>query len=74
MLSNALLGMAVHTSEGNEIGTVSEIQGSFFKVEAPTLSYYWLKEECVESTFWGVRLSFPFDQLGRHMLDEPSAT
>lgn len=75
MLSATLVGMSVYAHGGKEeIGIVKEVREGLFKIEAPTMSSYWLKEECIESTSWGVRLNFPFDQLGRHMLDTPATT
>ena len=62
------------TLDRDKIGTVREIQGDFFKVDAPMQPDYWLPMSCV-STVTGteVLLNFVKDRLGDHKLSAPRA-
>ncbi len=61
----------VHTLDGEKIGTVKEIQGAYFKVNAPMQPDYWLQREFVESNADGkVTMKFKKDDLGDYKVKE----
>ena len=64
-------GAPVHTLDGEKIGTVKEIQGGYFKVNAPLQPDYWLQREFVESNADGtVTMQFKKDDLGDYKIKE----
>ena len=68
------IGYEVCTSDGDQIGTVKEIQGRYFKVNAAMQPDYWLPMSSVATTTGNrVMLSFHKDHLGDYKKDEPRA-
>ncbi len=64
----------IYTSDGDRLGTVREIEGRSFKVDAPMQPDYWLPIDAVSSVTGNrVLLSFPKDRLGDHKADAPRA-
>lgn len=66
------VGAAVMAKDGEQVGKVSEISGSFFKVDAPMRRDFWLSVEyvglCAPDK---VQLAFEKKELGDHKLAEP---
>jgi hypothetical protein len=63
-------GCEVFTMDGDKLGTVKEVQGDYFKVDAKMHPDYWLACSAISSeTANSVTLSFPKDQLGDHKQD-----
>lgn len=42
-------GQPVYDTEGNELGTVKEVRGSYFKVDAPMAPDYWLRSSALSA-------------------------
>lgn len=60
------IGCDVYTSDGSKIGTVKEVEGTYFKVDAPMQPDYWLSCDCVRGGMGGsnrVDLSFGKSEL-----------
>jgi hypothetical protein len=65
-------GASVTTSDGENVGRVSEISGSFFKVNAPLRRDFWLSLEYATLTLpEEVQLEFGKKELDDHKLAEP---
>jgi hypothetical protein len=66
-------GAHIYTADGDDLGTVKEVQGRYFKVDAGMQPDYWLSSECVVGSATGgdMRLSFSKDQLGNMKLKDP---
>lgn len=66
------VGAAVMAKDGEQVGKVSEISGSFFKVDAPMRRDFWLSVEyvglCAPDK---VQLAFEKKELGDHKLAGP---
>jgi len=43
-------GQPVYDADGNELGTVKEVRGSYFKVDAPMAPDYWLRSDALSAT------------------------
>jgi hypothetical protein len=70
--SQLIHGMDIFTSDGDRIGRVGELHGSYFKVDTPMMPDYWLSTDCLLSGgSSGVRLNFSKDELGDYKLDKP---
>ena len=66
------LGARVLTADGEELGTVKEVAGRCFKVDAPLTPDYWLGADTVAGTDGGViKLAFSKDRLGDVRSDGP---
>lgn len=64
-------GQAVFTSDGEELGTVKEVQAGYFKVNAPMHPDYWLQEQFVRPDLEGrLMLEFTKDQLDDYKVKE----
>jgi hypothetical protein len=64
------VGYEVYTADGNKLGTVKEVDGAYFKVDAPMQSDYWLAAECVRGGMGNrVDLSFDKSQLDTYKRD-----
>jgi hypothetical protein len=64
MHENLAIGAAVITLDGDELGTVKEIRGDLFKVDAPMQPDYWLECECIRGAFGGgIEVAFPKERL-----------
>jgi hypothetical protein len=63
--STPAIGCEVFTVDGDKLGTVKEVQGTYFKVDAPMQSDYWLSTECVRggTTASRVSVTFPKSEL-----------
>lgn len=66
------VGAHVMTADRQELGTVKEVRGHAFKVDAPMRQDYWLGDSAV-TTLAGdrVTLNFPKDQLDQYRLSGP---
>ena len=66
-------GVSVYTASGDHLGTVKEVRGRYFKVDAPMQRDYWLPMDAVgdSSTTGEVRLSFDKDRLGEYTVASP---
>lgn len=75
MLSNVLLGQAVHhLSDNHELGVIREIRGDHFRVVTAEGQDYWFDEDSISYQFGGVHLAFALPELGHYIRDEPPAT
>jgi hypothetical protein len=71
-LSGLMEGAPVVTMDGEQLGTVKEVRGRCFKVDAPMAPDYWLGVDNVSSGAGGqVVLRFNKDQLGDYKMGEP---
>jgi uncharacterized protein YrrD len=68
------LGRPVYSADGEQLGTVKDVQLDAFKVDAPMQPDYWLPMRCVVSTgSEGLRLDFVKDHLGDVRIDNPAS-
>ena len=66
------VGARVVTADGAELGTVKEVRGPAFKVDAPLQPDYWLGTACIATTGAGeVRLTITRAQLGEAKVTGP---
>jgi hypothetical protein len=66
------VGAEVFTADGERLGTVKEVAGSCFKVDAPMQHDNWLASDCITSTSGSqVCLTVGKDQLGDAKVDGP---
>ncbi len=66
------VGCPVYTADGDKLGTVKELAGSAFKVNAHLQPDYWLSTSCVRAaTANREELAFPKDRLGDYKQDHP---
>ena len=65
------VGCDIYTTDGSKLGTVKEVQGAYFKVDAPMQPDYWLASECVRGGGMGDRVDVAFakDDLSKHKRD-----
>lgn len=71
-LNAPAIGHEVYTTDGDRLGTVKEVQGAYFKVDAPMKPDYWLAADCVRGGMGGrVDLAFPKHDLGKYKRDMP---
>ena len=62
--SEPRIGASVFTSDGNELGTVKELSGDSFKVDAAGKPDYWLDVDCLlENTAGRITVDFSSDEL-----------
>ena len=47
------IGYDVYTSDGSKLGTVKEVEGTYFKVDAAMQPDYWLSCDCVRGGMGG---------------------
>lgn len=60
---NITIGTEVYTSNGDKLGTVKDIRGEYFKVDATMQPDYWLACDCVRGGGpVGSRLTVSFDK------------
>ena len=64
-------GREVYSVEGEKLGTVSEISGSYLHVNAAWKRDYWLSAEYIDRTNGGVYMNFSRNQLDHYKLSEP---
>ncbi len=72
------VGWSVFTKDGQELGTVKEIWGGYFRVDAPHHPDYWLQTQAVQASRDGqVTVEFDRDALGdyqvEHLPDYPAS-
>jgi hemerythrin-like domain-containing protein len=66
------VGAHVLTADGDEIGTVKEVRGTAFKVDAPMQQDYWLGDTCViRASSDQVTLAFAKNELDNYRLSGP---
>ena len=71
-VNSPAIGCDVYTADGNKLGTVKEVQGTYFKVDAPMQPDYWLACDCIRGGMGGVSrvdLTFEKDDLSKHKRD-----
>jgi hypothetical protein len=68
-------GAPVFNPHGERLGTVKEVQGDTFKVDAPLQPDYWLSFDCIRSASAtaGVMLAFNADQLAGYKTVRPGS-
>ena len=66
-------GAEVLTADGELLGTVGEIQGSYFKVEVPRRQDYWLPTTIISSADGVTILSVFTSFLDEYKFDRPRA-
>ena len=60
--------MLVFTSDGDELGRIKEMEDACFKLDVTGGIDFWLNEDAVESTEFGVaRLNLPKDSFNRRL-------
>jgi len=65
-------GCDILTEDGDKIGTVKEVRGGYFKVNAHLQPDYWLQRQFVTSNADGrITMSFKKDDLGNYKVAEP---
>lgn len=73
MNANLIEGMRIVTSDGEKLGTVKEIRGDAFKVDAPMMPDYWLGcDTIVTEQGDALRLAFPKEAVDQYRRPEPS--
>jgi hypothetical protein len=66
-----IVGTKVQSSDAQQLGTVKEIVGPYFKVDAPMSPDYWLATSSVRSANQETLvLTFTEEQLGGYQVDE----
>jgi len=65
-------GLAVISDDGNRLGKVKEVSGSYFKVDVPMHRDYWLSAELIrEEDNEAVVLEVPRKEVSDHRMAEP---
>jgi hypothetical protein len=73
--SAPMVGAEVYTADGDKLGTVKEVAGTCFKVDARMQPDYWLARDCVASSAGNdVRLTFDKDRLDAAKVEGPEHT
>jgi hypothetical protein len=73
MHANLRTGCSVLTADGDQLGTVKEVRGDYFKVDAPMATDYWLACDAVAGeTGDAVRVHFTKDMLDQNKYAEPA--
>jgi hypothetical protein len=71
--ANVQPGAEIYTNDGEKLGTVKEVAGDRFKVDARLQPDYWLSLSNVASTSDGMlTLVFGNDRLGEYKVDGPT--
>lgn len=66
------VGARIVTSDGEELGTVKEVAGGCFKVDASMQPDYWLGGDCIVGATGGVvRLGLTEEQIDGAKVDAP---
>lgn len=72
---NVAAGMDVVTSDGDHLGTVKEVRGPYFKVNAKMHPDYWLQREFVRANSEGQLVTeFDKDNLNDYKVKDPDLT
>ena len=67
-------GAAVYTADGDQLGTVKEVRGQYFKVDAPMRPDYWLPLAVVHAAVGGeLQLGIDKDRLSEYTVAAPDA-
>lgn len=68
-----VVGAPVYTRDEQRIGTVKEVRGRLFKVDAPLRRDFWLNGDCVATALGdgGVMLSVHREALSAHRVMPP---
>jgi hypothetical protein len=70
--STLTMGADVIAQDGEKLGTIKEVRGGAFKVDAKMQPDYWLRTDCVVTNSMGqVTVAFPKDRLGEFKMGEP---
>lgn len=70
--ADVTVGAEVYTRDDDKIGSVKEIRGGFFKVDAKMQADHWLQSQFVERyDAERVTMTFDKDNLGDYKVDEP---
>ena len=73
MHQNLRHGASITASDGEHLGTVKEIRGAYFKVDAPMAPDYWLPCDVIAGdSNEGVRVSFAKESLDENKYPEPA--
>jgi hypothetical protein len=59
---NITIGSEVYTSNGDKLGTVKDVRGDYFKVDAAMQPDYWLACDCIRGGSVGSRVTVMFDK------------
>ena len=71
-LNESMVGAAIYTEDGEELGILKEVRGRFFKVDAPMQPDFWLSDDCLGPTSGSdVRLRISKDRIGDYKTEEP---
>ena len=66
------VGAAVFTRDNDHIGTVKELRGGYFKVDARMQPDFWLQREFIESCSADrITMQFDKDVLGDYKVEDP---
>ena len=70
------VGCEIYTADGDKLGTVKEVHGTYFKVDAPMQPDYWLSCDCIRGGTLGNRVdvSFAKSELGDYKRNDDSVT
>ena len=55
-------GLDVYTLDGDKLGSVKEVRGNYFQVDAKMQPDYWLDVSCVQPTTTSGRIVMTFDK------------
>jgi len=70
----AMVGARVWTKDGKELGTVKEVQGDAFKIDAPMKKDYWLSiTQVLQSKGGALELDFDEEVLDDYKLSGPDS-
>ncbi len=61
-MNSPSIGAEVYTADGSKLGTIKEVQGLYFKVDAPMQPDYWLSTECLRGGSGMSRCEVEFDK------------
>ena len=65
-------GTPVFAADGNRLGTVKEVEGTYFKIDVRLARDYWLDQDCIAYTGeTGVTLALASEDVGTYKLKNP---
>jgi len=71
-MQDITIGTPVSTVDGEQLGTVKELRGTAFKVDAPGQPDYWLPTSCLSGGATGrLMVEASKDRIGDFKVDEP---
>jgi hypothetical protein len=65
------IGLSVMTSDRKEIGRVKEVEGTYFKIDAPMHRDFWLPASLIDTCSENVLLCVSSESLDGHRLSQP---